>query len=46
LSQNLSFLREGLAENLDSSAIVSGLEDEQFKKANETLMTEARHKGG
>lgn len=35
LSQNLSFLREGLAENLDSVAIVSGLEDEQFRKANE-----------
>ena len=35
LSQNLSFLREGLAENLDSAAIVSGLEDEQFRKASE-----------
>ncbi|MBN2398372.1 MAG: hypothetical protein JXI32_08320 [Deltaproteobacteria bacterium] len=35
LSRNLSFLREGLAENLDSAAIVAGLEDEQFRKASE-----------
>jgi hypothetical protein len=35
LSQNLAFLREGLAENLDSSAIIAGLEDNRFNSANE-----------
>ena len=35
LSQNLAFLREGLAEKLDSKEIVSGLENKQFNNAND-----------
>ena len=35
LSQNLALLREGLAENLPGQVIIAGLEDSQYKKANE-----------
>jgi len=35
ISQNLSFMREGLAGDIDSSSIINGLENDQFIKAIE-----------
>lgn len=35
ISQNLSFMREGLAGNLNASSIIDGLDNDQFKKAND-----------
>lgn len=35
LKQNLAFLRVGLAERLEGSAIIAGLEQEQYRRANQ-----------
>lgn len=35
LRHNLAFLRAGLAERLDGSVVIAGLEQEQYRRANE-----------